>query len=293
VASQSIHTPDPREVYQRPLKNLVGDRAVRSSFFNNVPVDKFPWIRSLLPQITASPESQWVVRNQVNKVLAMTLDHRGNVEYVWDNPEFTGTATAANVNGLLLPLGGLAEGLHALYFETFNAFGQRSPRQQISLLIDNNSPLVSIFYRSDHSLAYVVGPHTPLQFEVQDLETDGGSGILAVPGYPSGSVPANTTFTMGQTDLDEQGKAVGLVGADVTLSATALDLVNNQRTEEIHIFYDWTPPQFALQSVAEAIPLGGGKYRAFTDTVTITVQVTDGEPPIAQATTGTGDTWIR
>src|SRR5690606_14985212 len=86
VVSQSIHTPNQAEVYRRSIKSLIGATAVRSSFFQNV-----PGIDALLNLITTSPESTWVVRNQSTKALALTFDHRGNVEYVWNNPGFTGT----------------------------------------------------------------------------------------------------------------------------------------------------------------------------------------------------------
>lgn len=286
VTSQTILTPNQDEVYRRPSGALLGDRAVRGSFFQSIPE-----IQPLLDQITNAPESPWVVRDQSTKALSLAFTHRGHVEYVWNNPDFTGTTTLNDVTGLVLPLSGLPDGLNTLYFETFNAFGERSPRQQISILIDNNPPLTSLFYRSDHSLGYVVGPNTPLRFEVQDLETDGGSGSLTVPGYPGGSVPANTTFTLGETDLDEQGRENGLVGADVSLTASAVDLVGNEQSETIQVYFDWTPPALTLQSVENAISLGGDAYQAYTDTVTVQVQVVDGEPPIAQVLTENGGAW--
>ena len=286
VIHQSIFTPSQNEVYRRPLQSLLGAKGVRGSFFQGVTS-----LQPLLNQITNAPESQWVVRNQATKALALTFSHRGGIKYVWDKPNFTGTITQNNVTGVVLPLAGLSDGLHTLYFETFNNLGQRSPRQQIRVLIDNNPPLVSLFYRSDHRLGYVVGPHTPLRFEVQDLETEGGTGSLSVPGYPGGSVPANATFTLGETDLDEQGRANGLVGANITLTATATDLVGNQRTEAIKVYYDWTPPALTLQSISPAISQGGNAYKVFTDTVTIQVQVVDGEPPKAHVLTESNSNW--
>ncbi|MBI1296740.1 hypothetical protein GC175_17425 [bacterium] len=287
IVSTTIHTPDQSEVYRRSQASLIGERAVRSTFYNNIPE-----VALKLAQITSAPESSWVVSNQANKALGLVFENRGNVEYVWDNPDFTNTTTVNNVPGMLLLLGELEDGLHTLYLETFNALGQRSPRQQITILIDNSAPLLSFFYRSDHSLSYVVGPQTPLRFEVQDLETQGGTGSLVVPGYPGGVVPANTTFTMAETNLAEQGSAVGLVGADVTLKATAVDLVANEQTEDIRIYYDWTPPAVAMPSISGAIPLGVDTYQAFTDVVTITVQVVDGEPPVAQVINAEGEGWV-
>jgi hypothetical protein len=274
------------EYYRRPRHSLVGGNATRPSFF-----DVAPGIGDQLAAITGAPESSWVVSNQAGKGLMLVFDHRGHVAYAWDDPGFSATTTLRDVHCLCLELEELTDGLHTLSYETFNDLGERTPRQHVNILVDNAPPLVSLFYQSDHSLGYVVGPQTPLRFEVQDLETEGGGGSLTVPGHPAGAVPANSTFTLAETNLEEVGRDAGLVGVAVTLTANAVDLVGNRHTEEIEVYYDWTAPAISLESIAGTVPVGVGSYRAYTDTLTLVVEVSDGPSPTAQTTTGAGGMW--
>ncbi|HXF61377.1 MAG TPA: hypothetical protein VNK95_07160, partial [Caldilineaceae bacterium] len=265
IVSDQILTPNPAEVHRRPISELYG-RAVRGTILAQLN-------NPLLPIIQSNPEAQWVLRAPANKAYVAVFSHRGGVDYAWDDPNLSNPTRQENVAALTLPLAGLSEGLHRLTFETFNAVGERSPRQHIFFLVDNTPPAVTFQASANHALGYLVGLNTPLSYSVHDVASNGGTGSLNVPGHPAGVIPPDTVFTLGETTLDEQGKAAGQVGAQVTLNATGRDWVNNSTTTSIQVYYDWTPPAISLVEV-DALPTAGG-YRTFTDTVHLTLNITE------------------
>ncbi len=283
IVSENFVTPNQAEVYQRPVNQLLSRTAVRSSFF---PRGTSPLFDTLL----ANPESQWVVRSPADKAYVGIFNNRGDVAYTWNDPNLTNPTRHTDVNALFVPLAGLVEGLHTLYYQTTNVLDQHSPIQRVAFLVDNTPPEISLFYRSDHSLGYVVGPGTPLRFEVQDVGSNGGTGLLTVPGNPGSTVPHNSTFTLGETNLAEEGSQAGLTGAMLTLTATGRDLVANHVTESIEVYYDRTPPSLTLTRVEGGLPLTEG-YRVFTNTVQLALRAQDNagiQPLVAIVTTADG-----
>ncbi|MEO5803071.1 MAG: Ig-like domain-containing protein, partial [Verrucomicrobiota bacterium] len=284
VVSANIITPDPSHVYKRQ-PHLLGSLGLRSTFFT---------LRPSLPglsQITSVPEASFVVRQQQTKALALIFDSRGEMEYVWDNPAFTGTTKLTNANFILIGLTNLSDGAHTLYFETsktFSGITKKSPRQSVVVVADNTKPEIAFQYKSDHSVSYVVGPQTPLRFTVEDIGSDGGTGTASVPGSTNGLIPHNKTFFLGDTNLREVGKSNGMSSGFVTIGLTGTDVVGNTTTTNIQLFYDWTPPTVSVVQVTGGTQLSSNTWRVFTNTTTVALHITDTAsgftPPIVTVT---------
>lgn len=272
------------EIAQRPSSLTALPRALRSPILAATASPE-------LARLATGPEPRWRIRNPKDKALALILSGRGDIEYVWNRPDFTGTTVAEGVGGILLPLEGLQEGLNTLSFETSN-LTSRSPRQTLRIFVDNIAPVAALQYRTDHALGLVVGPDTPLRVEVHDVGTSGGRGTVTVPGHPNGAVPANETFTLASSRLRAEGEAQGLVGGNVVLEVSASDLVGNTHKQSFTVYYDWSPPLLKLEEVTGALPSGPGAYRSFASEVSIAVSVTDSasgfDPPTALVVTQDG-----
>jgi hypothetical protein len=239
--------------------------------------------------------ADWVIANPSNKVYLGLFDHSGHVEYAWDDPDFGNTTVERDRNALFLPLSGLSEGTHTLFFETFNDLDDRSPRQSVTFLVDNTPPQLAFQYETDHVLGYIAGPQTPLTFSVLD---DGapGQGTITVPNHPDSPLPNDTIFGLGETDLAELGRQAGQVGGFVTLTAQGSDRVDNTATQEIEVYYDWTAPEISLTGINDTLPTSFG-YRTFSDTVRITVDVDERgaaglQPVRAQTITANDDHYV-
>lgn len=292
VVEEVIHTPVPAEVHRYARNVGIGLKAVRNATIRKlVAADAIQ--QGVLAAIIARPESRWAVRNASSKALAAIFDMRGDVEYAWDDESFSNPVRRTGVNGLAIPLAGLAEGPHTLYFETSKTttlggttVTRRSPRQRIGVLVDNTAPSVQFLGEVNHPVGRVVGPRTPLRFTVEDVGSNGGTGTMVVPGHPGGAVSANNTFNLGETNLREQMLAAGIAGGFVDLTVNARDAVNNARIETLRVFYDITGPEITLRQLSGATPSGEKRFTTVQDQLQIAVDVRDAaagfKPPIVQ-----------
>ena len=304
VVEEVIHTPTSAEVHEYPRNVRVGLKAVRNSTVSKL-ATLDPGQLTVFNNITNRPEAHWAVRNPGTKALAAIFDMRGDVDYKWDDESFSNPTHRSEVNGLLVPLAGLPEGPHTLFFETSKTTNingtiivRRSPRQRVRVLVDSTAPAIQFLGEVNHPVGRVVGPRTPLRFTVEDVGSNGGTGTMTVPGHPNGTVPANTTFTLSETNLKQQMESAGLVGGFLDLTISARDAVNNARQETIRVFYDIAPPQITLKQLNGASPAGQNAFTTVQDQLQIAVEVKDAgagfKPPIVQissaATSGSGVT---
>ena len=284
VVEENVLAINAAEVYQRNPANRFLDVALRADYFSQSSHPR-------LTAITQNKDAEWVVRNPGNKALTFALNDRGSFLYRWNN-ENLDSAQATRIDntlGALVTLQELGDGLHTLYYQ-LSSLTDTGPLQSSSVFVDNTPPEVEIICEGFASFLCLVGPATPLQFSVHDLESNGGTGTLAIEGYPGGVVSPGRPFTLGETNLKALGQAAGAVGVVVPLTVNATDLVSNVLAETLEVYYDWTPPEVIIENV-NGLPIDDG-YRVFTRQVLIEVSLESSnggaEAPIAQIIPMTG-----
>ncbi len=277
IVNENIFAINPAEVYQRQSLNGLHRVALRTDYFSQIS-------HPLLTTITQNPEAKWVVKNPDNKALTFSFNTRSSFSYRWNNDNLDSPLRVNNdVLGSLVTLQGLNDGLNTLYYQLSN-LAEIGPVQSVSVFVDNQPPEVEIICEGTASFLCLVGPNTPLQFTVHDLESNGGTGTLAIDGYPGGVIPPGRQFTLGETNLKTLGQAAGAVGIVVPLTVNASDLVDNTIAETLEIYYDWTPPEVIIEDI-DGLPIEGG-YRVFSREALIEVSLDSSnggaEAPVAQ-----------
>lgn len=285
VTDTLVLSPDPGDVYEPPNSSRLG-AAVRGAVFDQL-VALDPAQLPLLNAIRLSPESDYILRNGATKALVLLFDKRGSVEYTWDDATFTNPAREDDIGSLFLSPLTFGEGPHTLYYQTIiDTLGveTRSPIQTLRVTIDDTAPEITFLGAPNHPLGLVVGPASPLVFQVEDLLSGTGAGTLVLdPGNPI-EIESNQVFSMSETTLKAQFEGAAIVGAFVDLPITARDRVGNETTESFQVYYDVTPPDLTLVDLVGSLPTGPDAYRVFGPTVDLVIDRADqgggaSEPP--------------
>ena len=282
LVDANILSPDPAQVLKSQRRSLIGGRAVRSTGFTRIlNADEILQLSGL----TSQAEANWVVSQPQNKALTMSFDRSGGLIYEWDDSQLQNAETLTDVSAHLVPLAGLDEGLHTLYFRSFNPLtpDQLSPLQQIRVQVDNTAPRLNFALQENHPLGVVIGPMTPLHFSIEDVGSNGATGELTVAGNSEWVFPAGETFSLQQTELKQQLEAVGIVGGEVDLSIAGRDAVGNTRTESFRVYYDIAAPEVSVNTLTPVIEVAADEYQLFTATVDLVIDVSDAGSGLAEA----------
>lgn len=209
----------------------------------------------LLDKVQNKPLADWTIRNQSNKLMLLQFDQSAKITYWW-NDILAEPKTRETVNqNLSFVLGEeLKDGLNTLYYTAADNAGNQSHINAISILVDNQPPAVALNYQAPGYLDWVAGPTTPLSVIAEDLETQIVSGTVNVPGLPS--LPVDATFTLGETDIAQEG----VFGVFVPITVNATDAVGNSVSETFEVYYDWTPPELDLQFLGESTSSQGNVF---------------------------------
>ena len=240
-----------------------------------------------LPELLNKPETNWIIRNPSNKLLRIDFDEVGAImRYQWDD-FFTDPVVDSLLNvSKVFVLSDLSPGPHTLYFEVSDRAGNETNAvQSISILVDDQAPVVGLNYESTGGLDFVVGPETPIEFLAEDVETGIVRGSLIVPGMSP--VPVNSNFRMGETSIADAASSTDVMGLIVTLQADVTDGVGNQTNQSFDVYYDFTPPRIELQHVDESLLTVEGIYRTTRASIRLELAVRDNAgivPPTWTAT---------
>jgi hypothetical protein len=222
-----------------------------------------------LHDIRNSPLTDWIIRDQSNKILLLQFDQSATVKYWW-NDILSTPETRETVNqNLSFVLSDLPDGPNTLYFMAEDAAGNETNIRAVSVLVDNQPPVVALDYQAPGYLGWVAGPTTVLSVIAEDLETQKVTGNVVVPGLPE--LPIGATFTLAETGIAEQGQQIGAFGMFVPIKVTATDVVGNTTTQIFEVYYDWTPPELDLQYVGRT-SLNQGNVFLQTDGTYITTE---------------------
>ena len=262
------------EIVKRERNRLRGGNAIRSSYF-----DKVTSRATDLMALKAAPEPDWQIRNPAAKFLVAIFDKSGSVDYTWNDPTLSSPTTLTDVNALFLVLDVLTNGLNTLTFQPFTEGGgseNRGPVQTIRVFVDNTPPEHSLTGLVPDPIGVRVGPCTPLQYRVQDLESGSGMGSISVVGFTNASFASAQIFQLRETDVIDQIKAFDpiSVGGFITLAANATDLVQNVSSTNFIAYFDFTAPTLTNVTVIGGTPTATGA-QVFTNTVQIAVDVRD------------------
>lgn len=277
VEDSFIIAPDPSEVYEPPASARRVGAAVRGSVFDQLAALD-PSQLPLLNAVRAQAEADFVIRNGSTKALVLTLNERGSVEFVWDDPSFTNPGRQDDVLGLFLTPLDLGEGLHTLYYQTISetlGVETRSPIQTLRLTVDDTPPEVTFLGAPNHPLGLFVGPISPLVFQIEDLLSNTGTGTLTLDPLNPIVIDSNQVFSMSETTLKAQFDAASIVGNFVDLPITAVDRVGNQTTQTFQVYYDVTPPDLTLVDLVGSLPTGPDSYRVFSPSVELVIDTSD------------------
>jgi hypothetical protein len=212
-----------------------------------------------LAQVENKPLIDWVVKDQSNKIMLLQFDTDATITYQWNQP-LTDPESRSTVNqNISFIMSDLPDGPNTLYFRARDGAGNETNVRMIIVLVDNHPPSIALDYEPPTYLNWVVGPETPLSILAEDLGTQIVSGSVTVPGL-SDPLPLGSTFSLGNTDIAEQGKAVGAYGIFVPISVTAADAVGNSVSQTFQVYYDWTPPDLDLQFVGRNQLTQGNVY---------------------------------
>ena len=282
LVDSNVLSPDPAQVFKSQRRSLIGGHAVRSSSFKRL-LNANEILQ--LSGLTSQAEANWVVSQPQNKALTLSFDRSGSLIYEWDDNQLQNAETIANVSAHLVTLAGLNEGVHTLFFRTFNPLtpNDLSPLQRIRVQVDNTAPRLNFELQKNHPLGVVIGPSTPLFFSVEDFGSNGATGELTVAGNSRWVFPAGEAFSLQQTELKQQLEAAGIVGGDVDLTISSHDAVNNTRTENFRVYYDITAPVLSVNTLTPVIEVGTDEYQLFTATVDLVMDVADAGSGLAKA----------
>ncbi len=232
---------DSPEIYGKMNRSMDGLRHISDKVANIMQQNP------LLNEIRNKPLTDWIVRNQSNKILFLQFDQSATVRYQWNSP-LTNPETRETVNqNMSFLLSDLPDGPNTLYLMARDAAGNETNMLIISVLVDNQPPVVALDYQPPGYLDWVAGPTTVLSVIADDLETQIVTGSVSVPGLPQ--LPIGATFTLAETGIAEQGQQIGAFGMFVPIQVTATDAVGNTVNQSFEVYFDWTPPELDLQYV--------------------------------------------
>jgi hypothetical protein len=251
------------EIYGKMNRSMEGLRIVSDNVASILQQNPF------LTEIRNKPLTDWIIRNQSNKILFLQFDQSATVRYQWNSP-LTNPETRETVNqNLSFVLTDLPDGPNTLYFMARDNANNETNMITVSVLVDNQPPVVALDYQPPGYLDWVAGPTTPLSILAEDLETQIVTGSVSVPGLSE--LPIGSTFRLEETGIAEQGQQIGAFGMFVPISVTATDAVGNTITETFDVYYDWTPPELDLQYVGRT-SLQQGNVFLQTDGTYITTE---------------------
>ena len=254
---------DSPEIFGKMNRSLEGFRLVSNNLVNLMQQNPF------LNEIKNKPLTDWIIRDQSNKILLLQFDQSADIRYQWNSP-LTNPETRETVNqNMSFLLSDLPDGPNTLYLMARNAAGNETNMLIISVLVDNRPPVVALDYQAPGYLDWVVGPTTVLSIIADDLETQTVTGSVIVPGLPQ--LPIGATFTLAETGIAEQGRQIGAFGIFVPVTVAATDAVGNTTTQTFEVYYDWTPPELDLQYVGRT-SLNKGNVFLQTDGTYITTE---------------------
>ena len=228
-----------------------------------------------LQNLLGDPETNWIIRNPSNKLLRIDFDEPGAiVRYQWDGL-FTNPTVDTLLNmSMAFVLDDLTPGPHTFYFEVSDLAGNATNAvQSISILVDDQPPVVGLNYEPTGGLGFIVGPETPLEFIAEDVETGRVDGVLLVPGLDP--IPVNSSFRLGETSIADAAASTDVLGLIVSLQAQVADGVGNTRSQTFDVYYDFSPPRLELQHVGGSVLTTDGIYRTTDAVVRLEVRVTD------------------
>ncbi|HKL16440.1 MAG TPA: immunoglobulin domain-containing protein, partial [Balneolaceae bacterium] len=294
VTMDMIHVgeTDSDEIYGSMNRSMDGRRAI-SNKFSSV-FDKDP----LFEKLQNKPLADWIIRDQSDKILFLQFDQSAKITYWWNdvlNDPQTIETVNQNLSFTLADV--LNDGLNTLYYRTEDNLGNESNIMAVTILVDNQPPAIALNYQPPRYLDWVTGPDTPLSVIAEDLGTGSATGSVSVPGLSS--LPVNATFTLGDSNIEQNGA----FGVFVPVTVTARDAVGNSTTETFEVYYDWTPPKMDLQFVGESSSNKGsvilqsdGSYLTTKDRVHIELTVTTnaaGVQPLTWQLAGTEQGQVR
>ncbi|CAN5393298.1 hypothetical protein BH23BAC3_BH23BAC3_27150 [soil metagenome] len=237
------------EIYGSMNRSMQGSRIVAdnlTTLFDNHP---------LYSQLQNKPLTDWVIRDQSNKLLLLQFDQSATITYWW-NDILGEPQTRETVNqNLSFVLGDfLFDGLNTLYFMAEDNAGNSTNIMAVTILVDNEPPAIALNYQPPGYLNWVAGPTTPLSVIAEDLETGTVTGSVSVPGFPP--LPVGATFTLEESGIAQDG----IFGIFVPITVTATDAVGNTAIETFEVYYDWTPPALDLQYVGQSATNQGNVF---------------------------------
>jgi hypothetical protein len=197
--------------------------------------------------IQNKPVTDWIIKDQSNKILLLQFDQSATVEFQWNSPLFNPETRETVNQNLSFLLNELPDGRNTLYYRARDAANNTTNTLAVTIYVDNQPPSVALNYQAPGHLDWVAGPDTPLSVIAEDLGTQFVTGSVSVPGMPQ--LPIDATFTFGDTDIAEQGRQAGAFGIFVPIQVTAADAVGNSTSHTFNVYYDWTPPELDLQYV--------------------------------------------
>jgi hypothetical protein len=241
------------EIFGNHNRSMEGYRLISSQL---TPLfQQTPW----LAQVENKPLMDWIVKDQSNKIMLLQFDQDATITYQWNQP-LTDPETRNTVNqNISFILTELPDGPNTLYFRARDNAGNETNVRLITVLVDNQPPSVALDYEPPTYLNWVVGSETPLSILAEDLGTQVVTGSIVVPGFTD-PLPLGSTFSLNQTDIADQGKAIGAYGIFVPITVQATDAVGNSVNETFQVYYDWTPPELDLQYVGRNQSTQGNVY---------------------------------
>jgi hypothetical protein len=263
------------EVHQNSRALTTGVRSVRTGTLSELSVDTSA---TLLASIALNPEASWVLSRPANKALTLAFDQTASIRYQFGDATLSSPTTASNVNGQLIELSALSEGIHSFYYQLSKTVaGQTvsSPIHRLNIQVDNTAPFIAFDLIDNHALGVVVGPTTPLSFSIQDVGVNAGTGELRVAGNSNWAFPQNTVFTLQDTGLVEQMRQNNIDGGFTTLNLTAKDFLQNSATLVKEIYVDVTAPDFSIEAITPVSLLSTNRYQTFANSIDLVINVSD------------------